>query len=178
MLASLAKLLTGGYAKLIAIGAVVVVVFGSGVWVTHNVDLGSYNALKADYAQKAAIANAEALAEQQRLDTAAQDLSRKYETELAATTAQDQAQLREVQQHVQEARSRCITYGFVRVLDAAATGRVAADLHLPARGSDGDCAPVTALALARNIVGNYATSRANTAQLNALIGFYRAVARR
>lgn len=68
----------------------------------------------------------------------------------------------------QDARG-CVTYGLVRVLDAAVTGRDPADLKLPAGKSDDACAPVAASDLARSVAGNYGTARQNAEQLDALI---------
>lgn len=63
----------------------------------------------------------------------------------------------------------CVTYGLVRVLDAAASGRSPADLELPAGQSDDACAPVTASALAANVASNYGVALQNAQQLDALI---------
>lgn len=66
-------------------------------------------------------------------------------------------------------RSTCVTYGLVRVLDAAALGTDPADLELPAGQSDDACAPVKASDLAASVAENYGTARQNAQQLDALI---------
>ena len=70
--------------------------------------------------------------------------------------------------------SHCITYGLVRVLDAAALGVDPADLELPPGKSDDACAPVEATTLAGSVVDNYGTARQNAQQLDALIADSRA----
>lgn len=65
--------------------------------------------------------------------------------------------------------SGCVTYGLVRVLDAAALGADPADLELPAGKSDDACAPVSWADLAASVVDNYGTGHQNAAQLDALI---------
>jgi hypothetical protein len=70
---------------------------------------------------------------------------------------------------VQQDAVACVSYGLVRVLDAAALGRDPADLELPPGVTDDTCTALTASALAAGILGNYAVSDANAAQLDGLI---------
>lgn len=76
--------------------------------------------------------------------------------------------IKEIPRYVQDS-SHCITYGLVRVLDAAASGADPADLELPAGQSDDACAPVTNSALAASVAENYGIARQNAQQLDALI---------
>lgn len=68
----------------------------------------------------------------------------------------------------------CVTYGLVRVLDAAVLGADPDALQLPAGLSDESCAPVTNTDLARAVSDNYAVARSNAEQLDALIADSRA----
>lgn len=84
--------------------------------------------------------------------------------------------IKEVPKYVtvqQDARS-CVSYGLVRLLDAASSGRDPADLELPAGQSNDACAPVEASALAASVVENYGIARQNAAQLDGLIADTRA----
>lgn len=62
----------------------------------------------------------------------------------------------------------CVTYGLIRVLDAAALGIDPDDLALPAGKSDDACAPITNADLAAAVADNYASALSNAEQLNAL----------
>lgn len=82
---------------------------------------------------------------------------------------------KEIPAHVtpaQDART-CITYGLVRVFDAAAGGADPDTLSLPAGQSDDACAPVKASDLARSVAENYGSARDNADQLTALQGWVR-----
>lgn len=70
---------------------------------------------------------------------------------------------------VQQDAVACISYGLVRVLDAAATGRDPSDLELPAGQSDDACTTLTASDLARGVIENYGVAQQNAEQLDALI---------
>lgn len=69
--------------------------------------------------------------------------------------------------HVQD-RSRCITYGLVRVLNGAALGSGSDTGQIASGQPDDACAPVTWRSFAADIADDYVTSRENSAQLNAL----------
>ncbi len=161
------------YLKLgaLVIGAVVV------AGITHRVDNARYEKLVASYAQAQATALQAALDEQKRLDGIATAAAQREAASQAAMTAHVKRQLAEAKRHVvvQNLSRTCVPYGLVRVLDAAASGRLAERLSLPARKSDADCSTVGWADLAGSIIGNYGTSLANAEQLNALIRFYRDV---
>lgn len=104
------------------------------------------------------------------------------QTQLSVNTAVAEGQAQErivyktrtiiekVPQYVTVTQDRaCVSYGLVRVLDAAAQGRDPAELQLPAGKSDDACSPVKASDLARNVAENYGISRQNSEQLDALI---------
>jgi hypothetical protein len=68
----------------------------------------------------------------------------------------------------------CITYEFVRQLDAAIKSSGAAStLPLPAGKSADACAPVDAVAVVRWLLGIVEIAQANGQQLNDLIAFFR-----
>lgn len=77
---------------------------------------------------------------------------------------------KEVIRHVHDEVVRpCVSYGLVRVLDAAARGISPSDLELPPGVSDDACTPLGNADLGRSVSSNYAIARANAAQLNGLI---------
>lgn len=73
--------------------------------------------------------------------------------------------------HVKDS-STCITYGFVRVLNAAASGDDAA-FGLAAGQPDDACTTVTWRSLAGDLADDYISARANTQQLDSLIATVR-----
>lgn len=161
--------------KLIAIAIGLVMLMAGTAIVTHKVDDSQYLKLELKIAADHQKAVDAALAEQHQIDAvatkAAQDDARKQ----AAATASVKRQLAEVQIHVHaiSSASHCITYGLVRVIDAAVHGVGAGTLALPAGKSDDACAPISAADLARSVVDNYGTARANSQQLNDLEAFSR-----
>lgn len=62
----------------------------------------------------------------------------------------------------------CVSYGLVRVLDAAALGKQPEDLPLPAGVTDDTCSPLRPSDLARGVAENLGIGRQNAAQLDAL----------
>ncbi|MDE2020860.1 MAG: hypothetical protein KGJ13_11040 [Patescibacteria group bacterium] len=69
--------------------------------------------------------------------------------------------------HVQD-RSRCISYGLIRVLNSTALGSGSNAGPIAPGQPDDACAPVTWRSFAADIADDYVTSRENSAQLNAL----------
>lgn len=162
------------------IGIVMLLVAGvAGAVVTHKVDAAGYARLELAQQQAATAALQAALAKQRAYDEAALKAAKDEADRQAALAAEANARAQEVKVHVitKYISSRCVPYGFVRVLDAAASGRLAADLPLPAGKSDVTCAPVTWADLARAIVANYDTAEENAEQLNALIDYIRKMAK-
>ena len=144
-------------------------------WAVHKIDLASYEKLELKYAAASAEAVAVAKAEQARLDEIARQAAQQEAINQRALAESAQARLEEVQKHVARLSSDragkpgCITFGFIRVLDAAVHSVTASSLRLPTGGVDGACAGVDAATVARSIVRNYAAATANAEQLNALI---------
>jgi hypothetical protein len=160
--------------KLAFIGAIFVAYTVAVAHVTHKVDMASYQALELKYAQAQAAAVAAAQAEQKRLDGIATAAAQRAAAAQAALTAKVRRQLAEVQQHVKAlGPNGCVTYGLVRVLDAAVHGVIADSLALPAGKSDDACTGVDAATLARSIVDNYGAAKLNAQQLNDLIAVTR-----
>lgn len=83
---------------------------------------------------------------------------------------------KEVSIYVQDT-SACITYGLIRVLDAAALGADPESLLLAPGQYNDTCAPVKASDLARNVAGNYEASHRNAQQLGTLQTWAAEVAR-
>lgn len=100
-------------------------------------------------------------AEAQRREQEAQRRVADAEARAAAATAQVRIETRTIIQKVpvhvtpEIDRRYPLPYGFVRVLDAAASRSPVSEIPLPAGKSDGDPAPVTASAAATVIAGNY-----------------------
>lgn len=160
-----------------AIAAAVIAGFGfvGGITLDHKIMAGKYNALVAAQANALVKAQAEAAAHQRTFDNIALTAAQKERDEQAQRASGVERQLSEVGNHIflDVIAPACVPLGFLRVLDAAAHGRSASSLSLPTGKSDGACAPVTWDAVARSVVGNYSTARANAGQLNGLIDFYR-----
>jgi hypothetical protein len=156
--------------KLAFIGAIILAYTVAVAHVTHQVDMASYQALELKYAQAQAQAVAAAQAEQKRLDAISTTAAQKEAANQAALAARVKRQLAEVEQHVKSlGPSGCVTFGLVRVLDAAVHGVIADSLALPAGKSDDACTGIDAATLARSVVDNYGTAKLNAEQLNALI---------
>lgn len=148
--------------------------------IVHKVDQAAYNALQSRYdARELAWVKQKGEAEKRAaaLQKAQDDVS------LAHAVSQAQAQervvyrtqkvLQEVPHYVtpaQDARG-CVTYGLVRVLDAAALGVDPGTLQLPAGKSDDTCSPIAPSALASSVAGNYGVAWQNAEQLDGLIAY-------
>lgn len=148
-----------------------------GAWLEHKFDAGRYNALQASVEAAHAKALEAAMERQKALDAAAIAAADQETQAQAALAIQAKRQLAEVKKHAQVVHiaSKCVPYGFVRVLDAAAFGISAERLPLPAGKSDAACAPIGWNALASAIIRNLGIARANSEQLNALEHFNRTV---
>ncbi len=149
-------------------------VAGSAV-VMHKIDTATLNAYKAEYADEKtqAVKTAmefQAASDKVALNSAVLEATAQQTLETKAVTAVNEVPIYVPQKLVLAAGAQsCIPYGFVRVLDAAALGRSAADLPLPSSQPADSCAPIDADALAKNIVANYYAAQENAEQLNALI---------
>lgn len=144
-----------------------VIAAGGGYYVAH--EKGRAEMLEVQYrmAEASALAQMDARIEQKRVDdialTAAQALATTtLNIDLGTVTI-----IEGVERHVTD-RSACVTWGLVRVLDAAVLGRSPDDLALPAGVDENACAPTQAVALAKSVTANYGACRANAAQLDAV----------
>lgn len=171
--------LSGSTAKLIAIAVFLAVLVIVAAYGQRQIDDARYERREAQIAQEKVDALNAAIGQKQAWDTISTAAGQKQAAEQQANAAQLRDQLSEVSGHVivKTVASGCVPYGLVRVLDAAASGRGAALLSLPAGKSDDACAPVTWAAVARSVVDNYYTARANIDQLNGLIGAINDMAR-
>lgn len=152
---------------------------GAGAYATHRFDLATIDSLKLAQQQAIITAQDEAIKKQRAID--AQNWS------AAAAEAQAQQTIttrtvtieKEVPKYVhdfvpvpgetQTITVGCITYGFVRVLDAAALGVDPASLDLAPGQSDDTCTALKDTDLASAIVENYGIANGNAEQLDALI---------
>lgn len=164
--------LSWGVIRLISYGLLAASLLGGMAYVKHEWDAG----------QKARAQIVE-LHHQQRVQTAAQ-VQVVAQAATAETAAQStlQAQARVIVRRIPVYVSRspspvvgCVTWGMLRLHDAAALGLDPSDL--PASpGVDAACSAVAPAALADTIARNYAAARANAEQLNALEADIRAQA--
>lgn len=146
--------------------------FAGGVWIEHNLAAGRYAKLELSYAQAQEKAVAEARAEQTRLDGIATQAARREAAAQSKAADVARRRLKEVSRYVKDNRG-CVTWGFVRVLDAAVHGLTPDALALGAGKSDDACSPFTATQLAQSVSDNYAAANANATQLDALSALLR-----
>lgn len=148
--------------------AVAALLSGFSTWkITHDIYQGKVARMTLGYAE----------AEKKALAAQAARIERDNATTLAAAVAEGQVQISilrhtsvlklEVPKYVTIDRP-CITWGFVRLHDAAVHGVSPDELPLAAGQSNDQCAPVDAIVLAQTIADNYGVARANAEQLNAL----------
>jgi hypothetical protein len=152
-----------------------VLAFCGGLYAAHHWDEGDVRALQLKIAT---IQRDDARAEVIAVAAASDRMKRADAVNLNAAVAEAAAQQkladaksrlsREIPLHVSSSTPFCISYGLVRVLDAASLGADPDALSLPAGQSDESCAPVTAAALAGSVAANYAVARSNAEELNAL----------
>ena len=142
-----------------------------GGWLAH--ELAQAKALRKEFAMQEAWTKAVNAAREKERAQAQKDFDTAYDQ----LRAQKRIEYRyvtlnkEVPTYVtpaQDARG-CVTYGLVRLLDAAALGRSPSDLDLPAGTTDDACSPLAPSALARGLLDNYAVAQQNAEQLDALI---------
>ncbi len=154
---------------LVALGA-----FTGGVVLTRKIDAGRYNALELSVAQAHAKAVQAAADEQARADAISRQAADKEAAAQRALANLRNRQLDEVKRHVQ-ALGKCLPVGVVRVLFAGSHGIAPDDLPVAGGKSDAACAPAGWVELLRGLVRDEATSRANSAQLDALIANLKAI---
>jgi hypothetical protein len=166
------------YAKI----AVLVITAAAGAFVAHKLDLGKINHLKTEIVQlkldhEVAVRKALewATAKQKDYDReaiAAAQTDARRQQELAADLSD---RLRAIQGIAPRVLVRgCITYEFVRQLDAAIVASGAASaLPLPAGKSADACAPVDAPHVVQWLLGVIETAKQNGTQLDSLIAYIR-----
>lgn len=154
--------------SLLISAAVSALLSGFGVWkITHDLNEARVARLVKNYAE----AEQRALAAQQRQIIAWNTAN------LEAAVSEGNAQLvilrqitdtkLEVPRYV-TIHHPCLSFGFIRVLDAAGLGVSPDSLPLPAGVTDDTCAPLDPAAVAQAIIANIGDARANAEQLNAL----------
>lgn len=158
-----------GVAAIALVGA-----FAFGVDIRGRLDASAMEKQTLQYEEAVNAANQIAAREQQQIDAQALAASDARSNELERQNATLQAQLSDVPVHV-SAKLPCITYGLVRVLDAAILSKPAGNLALPPGKSDGSCSPFTADDLARTVISNYSIANSNATQLNALEALLRQI---
>jgi hypothetical protein len=166
MIGSLASSVSGLLVLLSVVGGLL----GLGAFEQHKIDADKLDKLKASYAQAEQIATAQAAATQKQIDdqaASAVQAEQVAQTDLSSSLQKELANA----PIIHTVASNCVPYGLVRVLDAAASGRLSTSLTLPAGKSDDACSPVTWAALERSVVSNYYTGLANAEQLDALIAY-------
>lgn len=154
----------------IAFAATAAVAFGGGFKLAHDLDQGAYQALKASYAQAAASAAQGARQREEAQMALSQATGEAEAAQQAALTAKARVITREITHYVTTAQDAhgCVTWGMLRLHDAAALGVPADTLVPPAGQSDDACSPVKPSDFMAAITGNYAVAWANAEQLNAL----------
>ena len=157
----------------ICAGVVALGLFVGGMVTDHKIGADALDKLKAQYAQQLATATAQAAAEQKRNDDAALAVAQSQALAQDKIATSIKGVLASVPVHVTVKVMPCISYGFIRVLDAAILGVSPESLSLPPGKSDDTCSALTAPIVAAAIIANYGTARANAEQLNALIALLR-----
>lgn len=153
--------------RIYALIAALLAAAGSASWATYKIEEGRIAKIEVAYDKAQIAAIQEAKDKQASADKVVLDGALKEAAEHVQIVTQTEVITREVIKHVKDT-STCVTYGLVRVLDAATRGDDPGDLALPAGKSDDTCAPVTATALARSVAANYGIARDNAKQLNNL----------
>ena len=160
-----------------AIGAAVIaaMAFAGGMRVEYKIESGKIAALQLEYAQAEIKARDEAAAQQKQFDTISITQAQSENAAQTALTSRGNLAINEVPSHVvtKVIAYNCVPMDFIRLLDAAASGRSTTDLPLPAGKSTNSCAASDWTSVARSVVANYYTSRANSQQLDHLIATYR-----
>lgn len=139
----------------------------SGAWVTHKVDSAAYAALVAANTKAQLVAVQKAKDVQAATDKIALDAAVAEAAAQQKIVVQHDVITQEITKYV-PVHVTCITYGIVRLLNAASIGADPANVTHPAGQSDDACAPISPRALATNIIANYSIALQNAEQLNSL----------
>lgn len=146
--------------------------FAAGGAVMHRMDEGRYQKLLTSQARAETKAQVDARAAEHRQTVVVAAAVTKEAVAQERIVNHTITLIRKVPVYVtpaQDADVHCITWGLVRLHDAAALGADPAGLVPPAGQPDDACAPVKASDLASAIVVNYGVARQNAEQLDALI---------
>lgn len=158
---SFLALLTSPLGKIGLYAALAAVVLGAGLGVKHEWDLGQ--------AARVQVKQIVAVSKVQTKAVAAVDAQVAPQAAAAQVKiiTQTRTLLKEVPVHV-TVRSPCITWGALRLHDAAVLGVDASTLQLSAGQSDDACSDVDPAAFMADVVANYGAARQNAQQLNDL----------
>lgn len=154
-----------GYAAAAGLAGVLAA-FGAG-YIVHKVDESVIANIKLAGERAEVIAIHKALAIRTEQDNINQQAAVSQALEQGKLEGQRQALPERIVVHVQD-KSRCITYGLVRVLDGAAKGGSDPAVSVAPGKPDDACAPVTWRSFAADLADDYVTSYENAGQLNAL----------
>lgn len=153
---------------LIAVGAAAVIALGAGR-IVHRLDAANLAKVEAGYSQAQAAATAQAAALQKAQDQITLSSAVAEASSQTRIITRTSTLIQKVPTYVTVQQDRaCVSYGLVRVLDAAVHGVDPSELQLPAGQSDDACSPVKASDLARSVAGNYGVAHQNAEQLTAL----------
>lgn len=146
-----------------------------GAYGMHKFDDGRYQALVAADAKAQTAAVTAASAEQKRQDDINTKAALDESTAQTALLAAAIQRSKEIPIYVTPAQDKlaangpgCVTYGLVRLHDAAVLQVDPSTLQLPAGKSNDACSPIAPSALADTLSSNYGASNENAEQVNAL----------
>ncbi len=152
----------------IALGAVLIFSTLS-AYTMHRIDAGTLAKVERDYALAQGKAVSAALVLQKKQDDVMLHAAVAEGLAQQQITIQALVITKEIPTYVHDFKMvPCVSFGLVRVLDAAVLGVAPDKLPLPAGQSNDTCTTISAAALAEHVTANYGTARANAEQLNAL----------
>lgn len=155
--------------KLIAMLMGVIAVAAVAAYGQYRIDLSKYEALELNYSQAQIKATQQAKVEQAAQDQVALNSA----VSEAAAQQKIVTVTQEVPVYVKETQT-CITFGDIRLLDAAISGRDPSTLNLPTGQSDDACSPISMRSLAAIVTGNLTAAVRNAEQLTQLQAFVKA----
>lgn len=154
----------------ITAAAVALAIAGAGAYGGYRFELGSYETLKASYAQAATKAVQKAAVQQKTIDVSNQVKAVADTAAQAQIGATAKIITKEIPIYVHDKIScPSLTVGLARSLYASASGSDAASLSLAAGQSDDDCSDATPTEVAGWFNSYASAARANAQQLNDLV---------
>ena len=154
--------------KLVAAGALLVAATFSTWWVTRKVYRGQIAEIRLEQERAKLVAFSQGAALQEGIDKAVIRVGGRTAVAQENVVTRIVKIREEIPIYVKD-DSTCITWGLVRVLDAAVHGVDPAALPLAPGESNETCADIGADTLADSIVANYGRAGENAVQLNGLI---------